>query len=114
MIADDNGKKALTVVCQTLPATGKFMRIVGLDIATKTGWASNADGCRSGVVEFALKRGESPGMRFLRCRAWLNEIHVLLGGLVDVIVYEHTPSWWCCDCMLCWAGGRGPGFCCRT
>jgi hypothetical protein len=44
------------------------MNILTLDLATKTGWASNILGRRSGVVEFQLKRGESPGMRFLRCR----------------------------------------------
>ena len=66
------------------------MNILSLDLATKTGWASNVHGRRSGVVEFALKRGESPGMRFLRARAWLNEIWKLLGGQIDIIVYEQA------------------------
>ena len=56
------------------------MNILSLDMATTTGWASNIHGRRSGVIEFALKRGESPGMRFLRCRAWLNVMLQLLGG----------------------------------
>ena len=64
------------------------MNILSLDLATKTGWASNIHGRRSGVIEFALKRGESPGMRFLRCRAWLGEMFQLLGGQIDVIAYE--------------------------
>ena len=44
------------------------MEILSLDLATAAGWASKILGRRSGVVEFQLKRGESPGMRFLRCR----------------------------------------------
>ncbi len=64
------------------------MNIFSLDMAIKTGWAANIHGNRSSVIGFALKRGESPGMRFLRCRAWLNEMLQLLGGQIDVIVYE--------------------------
>ena len=66
------------------------MNILSLDTATKTGWATNIHGRRSGVIEFALKRGESPGMRFLRCRSWLNEMLKLLSGQIDVIVYEQA------------------------
>jgi hypothetical protein len=51
------------------------MNILTLDLATKTGWASNIHGRRSGVIEFALKCGESPGMRFLRCRGWNPQDH---------------------------------------
>ncbi len=47
------------------------MRILALDFATCTGWAT-AD--MSGTQRFDLKRGESPGMRFLRFRAWLKEM----------------------------------------
>ena len=65
------------------------MKILALDLASKTGWAANGEGRRSGTMEFQLKRGESPGMRFLRCRAWLNEIKGLLGDF-DVIVYEQA------------------------
>ena len=64
------------------------MKILSLDLATRTGWATN-DGKRCGVMTFNLKRGESPGMRFLRCRAWLKEIRSLLGSL-DLIVYEQA------------------------
>lgn len=66
------------------------MNILSLDMATKTGWASNIHGNRSGVIEFALKRGESPGMRFLRCRAWLNEMWRLLEDHIEVIAYEQA------------------------
>ena len=66
------------------------MKILSLDLATKTGWAVNITGNRCGTIEFALKRGESPGMRFLRCRAWLNEMFKLLGDQIDVIAYEQA------------------------
>lgn len=66
------------------------MKILSLDLATTTGWATNVNGRRSGTVEFQVKRGESPGMRFLRCRAWLNEMLKLVGGEVDVITYEQA------------------------
>ena len=65
------------------------MRILALDLATKTGWACNINGRHSGVQSFDLKRGESPGMRFLRCRAWLNQMLQLLGG-IDLIAYEQA------------------------
>lgn len=64
------------------------MNILALDLATQAGWATNV-GRQSGVQTFDVKRGESPGMRFLRCRGWLNEIRPLLGG-IDVIVYEQA------------------------
>ena len=47
------------------------MNILALDMATKTGWAMNV-GRQSGIQTFDVRRGESPGMRFLRCRGWLN------------------------------------------
>jgi len=57
-----------------------------LDCATKTGWAILEDGriVESGVQTFDLQRGESPGMRFLRFRAWLES----MVSAVDVIAYE--------------------------
>ena len=67
------------------------MKILALDLATKTGWATNAYGRDSGTIAFALKRGESPGMRFLRCRAWLNELYCgLTSSVIDVIAYEQA------------------------
>lgn len=49
--------------------------VLALDLATATGWAFlDDDGClESGVQRFDLKRGESPGCRFLRFNAWLAE-----------------------------------------
>lgn len=59
------------------------MKILALDFATRTGWAG---GGISGVQRFDLRRGESPGMRFLRFRAWLAEICRLIEP--EVIAYE--------------------------
>jgi crossover junction endodeoxyribonuclease RuvC len=46
--------------------------LLALDLGTRCGWAL-WDGARleSGVQVFDLKRGESPGMRFVRFNAWL-------------------------------------------
>lgn len=60
--------------------------ILALDLGTKTGWCA---GTVSGVQTFDVKRGESPGMRFLRLNAWLAETHELLGGF-GLIVYEQA------------------------
>ncbi len=48
------------------------MRILALDLATKTGWATNAPSL-SGVDIFDVRRGESPGTRYLRFVSWLRE-----------------------------------------
>jgi hypothetical protein len=64
------------------------MIILSLDLATSTGWASYVEGdITIGSASFALKRGDSPGMRFLRCRSWLREMKKLLGN-IDLICYE--------------------------
>ena len=59
-------------------------------MATTTGWATNVGARLCGTVVFDLKRGESPGMRFLRCRAWLREMYSLTNGRIDLIVYEQA------------------------
>jgi len=64
------------------------LNILALDMATKTGWATNINKT-SGVQTFDVRRGESPGMRFLRCRGWLNEMAQLLGS-IDLIAYEQA------------------------
>jgi Holliday junction resolvasome RuvABC endonuclease subunit len=48
------------------------MRIptLALDIATKTGWAHSCG--ISGVQDFKLRRGDSPGMRLIYLRSWLD------------------------------------------
>ena len=59
------------------------MKILALDIATKTGWCNDTS---SGVWDFNIKRGESIGMRLIRFRAKLKEMIDL--DKPDVIVYE--------------------------
>lgn len=48
--------------------------ILGLDLATKTGWCLWHDGkpIESGVQDFSKRRGESNGLMFLRFRKWLS------------------------------------------
>lgn len=70
------------------------MNILALDLGTKTGWALSEHGrIESGVQVFDVKRGESPGMRYLRFRHWL-PIAALRGHLpsVSLIVYEQTHN----------------------
>jgi len=65
------------------------MNVLALDLGTKTGWATlwdDGSGC-SGVQVFDLKRGESPGMRYLRLGRWLeDEAH----AFVDLVVFEQA------------------------
>jgi hypothetical protein len=73
--------------------------ILALDLGTRTGWALAEQGrTESGVQVFDVKRGESPGMRYLRFNRWLSDVcHAGLGAVfgtdrlaVGVIVYEQT------------------------
>jgi len=62
--------------------------ILALDLGSKTGWATQEPGGRvtSGVQEFALQRGESAGMRFIRFNRWLREM--LADVKPSLVVYE--------------------------
>lgn len=66
----------------------KEMKILALDLATNSGWASTEGDTImvSGTVNFAIKRGESPGMLFVRFRAWLSEMLDELKP--DIVGYE--------------------------
>ena len=63
-------------------------KILALDLATNSGWASvEGDTIMvSGTVNFAIKRGESPGMLFVRFRVWLEEMLETLKP--DIVGYE--------------------------
>jgi Holliday junction resolvasome RuvABC endonuclease subunit len=94
----DSGIKPKQVQCGNFACLSAG-KILALDLATRTGWATN-DGNLFGVQVFDVRRGESPGMRFLRCRAWLNEMLSLLGSL-DMIIHEQAhhrggPATACC------------------
>lgn len=65
------------------------MRMLALDCATTTGWAACDDiGIRSGTANFALKRGETAGIRFMKFNAWLDTQAERL--LPEVCVYEQS------------------------
>jgi Holliday junction resolvasome RuvABC endonuclease subunit len=68
------------------------VKILALDFGTRTGWALwNGQRRESGVQVFDVKRGESPGMRYLRFNRWLEEF---TGNTEehgpDLIVYEQV------------------------
>lgn len=78
----------------------KPLRILALDMATRTGWAL-WDGSRieSGVQDFSPQRGESQGMRYLYFNRWLSGIalqddHPIIAcrtkPRVDLIWYEQN------------------------
>jgi Holliday junction resolvasome RuvABC endonuclease subunit len=51
------------------------VNILALDLGTRTGWALSENGrIESGVQVCDVKRGESPGMRYVRFNRWLDEI----------------------------------------
>jgi Holliday junction resolvasome RuvABC endonuclease subunit len=63
------------------------LRLLTLDCATHTGWATNAlGGVESGVQAFELRRGASPGMRYIEFRGWLDRLLTALRP--EVVVYE--------------------------
>ena len=66
------------------------MNILALDLATKTGWAIARNGqlVESGVQVFDIRRGESPGLRFLRFRSWLEDL--LTEAAPDLVAYEQA------------------------
>jgi hypothetical protein len=70
------------------------MNILALDLATRSGWALlEAGRIESGTEIFDVKRGESPGTRYLRFNRWLDEfaLHPSAGlPRVELIVFEQA------------------------
>ena len=63
------------------------MKILALDMATKTGWSYHSETLEtSGVWDLSIRKDESGGMRLIRFEAKLKEI--LNGPGVDLIVFE--------------------------
>lgn len=63
------------------------MNILALDLATKSGWAyRKGKEIKSGVESFAIKRGDSPGIRFLKFRSWLEKM--VKDVEPEIIIYE--------------------------
>ena len=78
---------------------GVVTAILALDLGMRTGYAIRENGrVESGVQVFDVKRGESPGMRYLRFNRWLADVcHAGLDAVfgrdalaVGFIVYEQT------------------------
>jgi Holliday junction resolvasome RuvABC endonuclease subunit len=69
---------------------GEKILILGLDMATKTGWCILQDGqvIASGVQDFSKRRGESNGILFLRFRKWLLDLLNTVPEKPMVIAYE--------------------------
>jgi Holliday junction resolvasome RuvABC endonuclease subunit len=64
------------------------MKILALDSGTKTGWATNIPQTLSGTQDFALRRGESPGMRFLMFQSWLRKM--IETTAPQIVIYERA------------------------
>ena len=63
------------------------LRILALDIATKTGWKTETS---SGVWDFKLKRGESYGMRVVKFKAAVREMIKLEN--INIVSYERPAG----------------------
>ena len=67
------------------------MRILALDPATRTGWCvMDGSFIASGTWDLSVRRDESSGMRLIRLRTKLNEIHKETN--VDLLVYEASRN----------------------
>lgn len=69
------------------------MNVLAIDPGSRHGWALSLGGrLESGVEDFGLRRGESPGARFLRFRRWLADVSDLArrttGRDLELVVYE--------------------------
>jgi crossover junction endodeoxyribonuclease RuvC len=70
--------------------------ILALDLGTATGWALRVDGrLESGVEDFALVRGESPGMRYVNFNRWLSLVTAPIldaagDGRLGLLAYEQA------------------------
>lgn len=66
------------------------MRILALDLGTKTGWAIKIDRhITSGEKEFKLDRFEGGGMRYLKFKTWLSTLKEQAGSL-DLVMFEEV------------------------
>ena len=65
------------------------MDTLALDLGTKTGWAVSVDdNIVSGVESFKNDRFSGGGMRYLRFRRWLDEVHRATG--FDQVLFEEV------------------------
>ena len=77
------------------------LNILALDCGTKCGWASLSRGfMESGIQEFTLQRGESPGMRFIRFRKWLGEMLKTTEAVVIAFEQAHHRGGFSTDLLI--------------
>jgi len=66
------------------------MKILALDLGTATGWAiSDGAHVTSGTMDFKNGRFEGGGMRYLKFKNWLAEIHAN-GGRLQLVMFEEV------------------------
>lgn len=63
------------------------MKILALDVATKTGWCTET---ASGTWDFKVKRGESEGMRVVRFRSRVKEMIEM--EEITIVSYERVAG----------------------
>lgn len=62
--------------------------ILGLDLGTKTGWATGTNSNESGVWDLKPDRFQSPGMRFAHFSRYLSDLYRL--KKFDAVFYEEV------------------------
>ena len=74
-----------------VPGVHVVSTVLALDLGTTTGWAlRTSDGQTiSGTQSFKPGRYEGGGMRFLRFRAWLAEVHTS-AGTIGAVYFEEV------------------------
>ena len=67
--------------------------VLALDLGTTTGWAlgSSAGSIISGTVSFKPSRYDGGGMRFVRFRNWLNQLHAD-SGTISAVYFEEVHN----------------------
>jgi len=66
------------------------MKILALDLGSKTGWATSAGGhITSGMNEFGQDRFGGGGMRYLKFKHWLDQLNGQTGGM-DLVMFEEV------------------------
>jgi len=77
------------------------MNILAIDPGTRLGWSSLFKGyVESGVHEFRLDRGDSPGIRFLRFRAWLVDMLAMTNPELVVFERPHMRGGYATDLLV--------------
>jgi len=65
--------------------------ILALDLGRSVGWAVlQNEITTTGTQEYPQKRGESPGMLYLRFGSWLEEMHKIMMKKLGLVIYEQA------------------------